>query len=125
VPRLYDINGTKKWLFYANEIEKILGLPPKKLRHWLYADKCLPETPLTDNTRKKSRLYCWEQTEAIVIYLAWKVSNPEKRRSYFNTILDDWMKIPIFQGLSKEDFARPTDVEYKTLKPKYGKDKKP
>lgn len=105
MPKLYDINGVKKWLYSKKDIQRMFGLPADAMRRWL-TQGILPETPLTSNTQFKERLYCWEQIEPIIVHIAWKRIPVKIRDRMKEKILTDWMKIDIFKDLAKEDYVR-------------------
>lgn len=105
MPKLYEVAGKKVWLYKKNEVSQIFGLS-KTFLTYLIMQGAIPETPLTDTDRFRSRLYCWAQLEPIIRLCAWKNLSKRQKQNTYKEILAEWKAIPLFEGLSDEDFSR-------------------
>ena len=105
MPKLYEVAGQKVWLYKKNEVSKMFGLS-KTFLSYLTKEGAIPETPLTDSDQLKSRLYCWAQLEPIVRICAWHNLTKRQKKTAYKEILEEWKKIPLFAGLTDEDFSR-------------------
>ena len=105
MPKLYEVAGKKVWLYKNNEIAQIFGLS-KTFLSYMIMQGGIPETPLTDTDRLKSRLYCWAQLEPIIRLCAWKNLSKRQKQNAYKEILAEWKTIPLFEGLSDGDFSR-------------------
>jgi len=105
MPKLYEVAGEKVWLYKNYEISQMFGLA-KSFMTRLIHENVIPETPLTDQDRLRSRLYCWAQLEPVIRLCAWKQLTKRQKANVYKEVLADWKKIPLFSGLKEEDFSR-------------------